>query len=636
MSIIDKKDEANQLDEIKEGNENYEEDEEEDANKLISDLQSKIVLLENSNKELKNKLESITRKQTLNSGLLMKMAAVGLKKKFTFKSDVSKLQNDSVKLAEIMKEKDDLQQINEKMLDMLTEKELENDELNEKFENYKLEVKMENEKNMEQIKALEEKIEALENSRDENNLDEVLLEYDNQKEKYKQQINTYTKLEQELNDQLEEKDNKIKKLNEEIQNLQFENLSLLNKSDMQDKINEEGFKDLQKLAEENNKLKSELDTSKDEIKKKIKEIKSLEEEKNEQIEKKMEEIDKLNRCIDARNNDIKKLNDSNSKLVTNNKEINFVLSNKEKELNEEKEKNYKIQTKLDKNKEELKKLNDYYKTLKTNNENLLTQYQEKIDEMTKDKENLIMQNKELLEKIKAKKEEEENTGTNLGDILGEEEEKEKEENKEKAEEEKPNVNNKEKEELAFYKNENKLLNEEIKGLKEQVSSQAHDLVELNMLEKNIAKLKGENEELINNNKELKNELEKEKENQKKLKETLAKKPKEDNTGFKKIGAFHRVQTISRKGVVKTTNIEKDKLLLQKQIDMLKKLKEDEKKDYDAQIDKIKIDMEAIKVKFWNKQYEEDVLLMKYKNTIKAIANQCKLKGIKLSINMANI
>ena len=56
-----------------------------------------------------------------------------------------------------MKEKDELQQINEKMLDMLTEKELENDELNEKLENYKLEVKIENEKNLEQKKYYRKK-----------------------------------------------------------------------------------------------------------------------------------------------------------------------------------------------------------------------------------------------------------------------------------------------------------------------------------------------------------------------------------------------------------------------------------------------------------------------------------------------
>ena len=47
--------------------------------------------------------------------------------------------------------------------------------------------------------------------------------------------------------------------------------------------------------------------------------------------------------------------------------------------------------------------------------------------------------------------------------------------------------------------ENKLLNEEIKGLKEQLSSQAKDLVDLNSLDKEIEKLKAQNEQLINDN-----------------------------------------------------------------------------------------------------------------------------------------
>ena len=238
-------------------NENYDEEKEEKADKIILELQEKIVLLEKANKDLKTKLESTTKKQTLNSTIIMRMAAVGLRKKFMLKSDT---QNDSVKLAEVMKEKDELQQINEKMLDMLTEKELEIDELNENFEKYKLEQQMENEKNLEQIKNLEEKIEALEDAQNENQLDDLYNEFDIQREKLMQQINDCTKLEEELNNQIEEKDNKIKKLNEEIQNLQFENLRLLDKSDEQDKINQAGFMDMQKITEENNKYKSEIET----------------------------------------------------------------------------------------------------------------------------------------------------------------------------------------------------------------------------------------------------------------------------------------------------------------------------------------------------------------------------------------
>ena len=94
--------------------------------------------------------------------------------------------------------------------------------------------------------------------------------------------------------------------------------------------------------------------------------------------------------------------------------------------------------------------------------------------------------------------------------------------------------------------------------------------------------------------------------------------------------------MAKKGPIKGANIEKDKILLQNQINMLKKMKDEEKKDYEEKIEKIKIEMATLKVKYLNKQYEEDVLLLKYKNTIKAIANQCKLKGIKLSLNLVKV
>ena len=332
-----------------------------------------------------------------------------------------------------------------------------------------------------------------------------------------------------------------------------------------------------------------------------------------------------------------------------NKELNTFISSLEKSLKEEKEKSYKMQTKLDKNVKELKEMNDYYKTLKTNNDNLLTQYQEKIDEITKDKENLISQNKELLEKLKEKKEEED-PGTNLADIMDEEEEKEKEEKKEEKKD--INITNKEKEELAFYKNENKLLNEEIKGLKTQVSSQAHDLAELNSLQKNLEKIKKEKEELIKSNNEIKKNLEADLERIKNKNEDLIKSNKQlknnldkeklkqskDNSDIKKVTGFHRVQTLARKAKapIKPANIEKDKILIDNKIDSLQKLMEEQKKDYEQQIEKIRIDMAKMRANFWNENYEKELLLLKYKNTIKAIANQCKLKGIKLSINLVNV
>ena len=622
MSEIDNKFSDEPLEKIAENeseNEELDEEKEENANKIISDLLEKNVLLEKTNKDLKNKIESLTKKQTLNSSILTKIATVGLRK-FTLKSD---LQKDSVKLAEITKEKDELQQINEKMLDMLTENELEIDDLNKKLEDCKLEAKIQNEKNLEQIKALEERIESLENTEKDNEFDEVFNEYENNKVKLQKQISGFTKLEEELNYQLDEKDKKIKKLNDEIQNLQFENLRLLNQSDLQDKINQAGFLDMQKLTEELNKNKNEIETLTNELNKKKRETKSLEENKDKEIEKYVEEIEKLKKSNETLNNDLKRLDKLNTQLNNSNKEVSISMTYMEKTLNEEKEKNYKIQAKLDKNIKELKDINDYYKTLKTNNESLLSDYQKKIDELTNDKYSLISQNKELLEKLKEKKEEEDQ-GVNLADMMGDEEEKD---NKEETE----NSNTKDKENLAFYKNENQLLTEEIKGLKEQLNSQAHDLVELNTLEKNIEKLKIENDDLNKNNKELKEQLE-----QEKLKEKITKPIKTENTGLRGLSALRRVQTLSRKQTTKAANIEKDKLLLQKNYDRLKQLREDDKKNYEDQIEKLKLDIVTIKVKFLNKQYEEEKLLLKYKNTIKSIANQCKIKGIKLSLNLISV
>ena len=622
MSEINNKfsdDPLEKIDDNESENEELDEEKEENANKIISDLLEKIVLLEKTNKDLKNKIESLTKKQTLNSSILTKIETVGLRK-FTLKSD---LQKDSVKLAEITKEKDELQQINEKMLDMLTENELEIDDLNKKLEDCKLEAKIQNEKNLEQIKALEERIESLENTEKENEFDEVFNEYEINKVKLQKQISGFTKLEEELNYQLDEKDKKIKKLNDEIQNLQFENLRLLNQSDLQDKINQAGFLDIQKLTEELNKYKNEIETLTNELNKKKREMKSLEENEDKEIEKYVEEIEKLKKSNETLNNDLKRLDKLNTQLNNSNKEVSISMTYMEKILNEEKEKNYKIQAKLDKNIKELKDINDYYKTLKTNNESLLSDYQKKIDELTNDKYSLISQNKELLEKLKEKKEEEDQ-GVNLADMMGDEEEKD---NKEETE----NSNTKDKENLAFYKNENQLLTEEIKGLKEQLNSQAHDLVELNTLEKNIEKLKIENDDLNKNNKELKEQLE-----QEKLKEKITKPIKTENTGLNGLSALRRVQTLSRKQTIKAANIEKDKLLLQKNYDRLKQLREDDKKNYEDQIEKLKLDIVTIKAKFLNKQYEDEKLLLKYKNTIKSIANQCKIKGIKLSLNLISV
>lgn len=117
------------------------------------DIQKQIVLLEKTNKDLKNKVESLKKNQKFNNNVLDRLASFDLRKKFELKNSND---NDSIKWAMINKEKNELQEINEKMLYMLTEKELENDDLNEKFENFKLEVKIQNKELVDKIKQKEE------------------------------------------------------------------------------------------------------------------------------------------------------------------------------------------------------------------------------------------------------------------------------------------------------------------------------------------------------------------------------------------------------------------------------------------------------------------------------------------------
>ena len=59
--------------------------------------------------------------------------------------------------------------------------------MNKKLEDCKLEAKIQNEKNLEQIKALEERIESLENTEKDNEFDEVFNEYENNKVKLQKQ-----------------------------------------------------------------------------------------------------------------------------------------------------------------------------------------------------------------------------------------------------------------------------------------------------------------------------------------------------------------------------------------------------------------------------------------------------------------
>ena len=536
------------------------------------------------------------------------MSFVGIRRKFTFGSGNKGV--DSVKLAELLKEKSDLQEINEKMLNMLTDKELENDELQENFDKYKSEMKMEIQKYIDTIEELEDKIDVMEetnlkNQNFDNNLDEIVKEYNKYKERMENKINEHIKKEEELKTEIEDKESTIQNMKNEIQNLELDNIQLKNQSEQKEKAHDAELVSIDKIMYENEKLKSENFMLQDKIK--------SNDEKNQMIIKsKDEEINTLNEDIEFnKKNTSKKLEEKNKEInllkdeiIKCNRDINNLIKKNdvfEKEDRELKEKNEILQNKLDKKTKELQDINDSAKKLIENKENLIKEYGDKIDELMADKNQLIEQNHELLDKVK-------NMNTNnLGDILGEEEENENNDN---------NGNN---------NYENILLTSEIKALKEQLENQANDLVALNAMEKEVSRLKLENEKLEADYKALKDKIKKNKYD-----------TSNDNFMIYVKKQYENLR-MSRKKRVSFSGLKEipfaNKTQLEKQIDTLKQIKEDEKKNFIEEIDKLKSDIAVWKVKCLNQELENETLLVKYKNRIKSIYEICQKKGIKFNLNL---
>jgi len=580
-----------------------------DHQDLITNLKNRIKELEDQIINLRLKNDELTRSNIQNDSKMRKMSFVGIRRKFTFGSGNKGV--DSVKLAELLKEKSDLQEINEKMLNMLTDKELENDELQENFDKYKNEMKIEIQKYIDTIEELEDKIDVMEetnlkNQNFDNNLDEIVKEYNKYKERMENKINEHIKKEEELKTEIEDKEGTIQNMKNEIQNLELDNIQLKNQSEQNEKAHDAELVSIDKIMYENEKLKSENFMLQDKLK--------SNEEKNQLIIKsKDEEINTLNEDIEFnKKNTSKKLEEKNKEInllkdeiIKCNRDINNLIKKNdifEKEDRELKEKNEILQTKLDKKTKELQDINDSAKKLIENKENLIKEYGDKIDELMADKNQLIEQNHELLDKVK-------NMNTsNLGDILGEEEENEKNDN---------NGNN------SNY--ENILLTSEIKALKEQLENQANDLVSLNAMEKEVSRLKLENEKLEADYKALKDKFNKNKYDTSKDNFMIYVKKQYENL------RMSRKKRISFSGLKEIPFANKTQL--EKEIDTLKQNREDERKKFNEEIDKLKSDIAQWKVKCLNQEYENETLLVKYKNRIKDVYELCNKKGIKFNLNL---
>ena len=535
----------------------------EDPKQIISNLTNKIILLEKANNDLKAKNESLIKNNFKNKSTNLKSSLIGMKLSLASQILMQKAKNDSNKLADMIKEKEDLQEINEKMLDLLTEKELENEDLMEKLKNYELKSKLEIEQNEEKIKSLEEKLKYLEDSKESNSQEiyDIINEYTSFQEKLKLQIKELSSKEEELIEQNNLKENTIQKLSEEISDLQIKNYQLKSHSEKMEKIQEREYFEQDKLISENNLMKKNNEYLNEKIKLMEENIKKMDKSREEDISvlenKLQEEKNNLKAYKQNKAEEIMKLKNQINKSELDIKFLSDKLNQNEKNINQEKEKSYIYQTNLEKKTKEIKEINEYSKKLLANKDNIISQYEEKISEMAKEKNDLISQNKELIDQLKTKADE--NTHMkSLEDIMNEEEQKEN---------------------LEFYVKENKLLNEEINGLIEQLSVKGKDSSEVKLLNEENIKLKLKNEEILNENESIKSQLDEYKKQELKNKLLLFKKKTTENVA-KLRGANRNI----------------DKINCENKINALKKLKEEEKNNYENEIKKLRMEITRMKIK----------------------------------------
>ena len=588
---------------------------------VISILKQKIKKLEDQVANLKKKNDELTKDNIHNDRKMKRISFVGLRKKFTIgaKDNESK-----IKMAELLKEKNDLQEINENMLNMLTEKELENEELQENFTNYKNEMKLEIEKYIDTIDKLEEKIS--ENNQNkanfDSNLDEIIQEYNIYKDRMEKTLKEHIKKEDELNVKLARKESVIIDIKTDMENLEIENKQLKSLTEQkEDEYNNE-ILDINSYMKENEKLKNEILVLQEKIKK-------LEIKNQNNTSSKEEEINTLKEDLEFKSKSLTKIKEEKNKEINllkmeinrNNHDINSIIKKNEliQKENEEIKSNLEIlQNKLDKKTKELQEINDSAKKLLENKDNIIKEYEKEIEEISKDKNQLIEQNHDLLDKIKNNQ-----SSNNLKDILFDDEENENENGKDSDE---------------YF--ENLLLKAEIKTLKEQLENQANDLISLNAMEKEVSRLKIENEKLEKDNKTLKKIQKYDMGNDNLM--NLSKRPKV-NISAKKLKKKISITILQDPSTSKKSFFEKKKNTQEAQITTIKNTEDSNKapspvkenKESD-EINKLREEIGLLKVEFLNKEFENETLIAKYKGIIKSFIEQCKKMGISLNLDLNKI
>ncbi len=666
----------------------------ENPKKLYS-LLNQITKLESKIKNLKQKNDELIKNNLHNDKLMKKISHVGdFRRKFSVGIKVDK----SMQITELLKEKNDLQEMNENMLNLLTEKELENEDLQEKFQDYKEEMKIEIKNYIDTIEELEGKLSESGMTKEDfdNKIEEIIKEYNRYKERMEESIRQSINKEEELNNELDKKDKIIEDMKYEMDNLEIENSNLKNINEQNIKSYNSEINDINLINMENEKLKNEVSNYQNRMK-------ALELKTQKAINTKDEEIESLKNELELNNKNFSKIKEEKNKEITqlklelnkNQTSINIFIKKNESNLNEITEMKNNIltlQSKLDKKTKELQELNESVKKLKENRDNLIKEYEDKIEEIMKDKNGLIEQNHELLDKMKG--DGSQNLG-NLGELLAEENEED-------------NNNNNGNNDGNNY--EIALLKQEIKSLKEKVQNQNNDLLTLDSMEKEVIRLKAENEQLTKDykNLKLKKTFEDDKKEIKKynikrytssvkkitnkgIRDTQGKKSALQRFTTSKIKEFineddeqeekNKLKKINDNKIIEEKNEEEnndkkeeknetkknkvefnmsntysvnikgndnnkmnDKLQsennsIKEEINEYKEKMKKNKKEIDEknkEIGKLYSEIIELKAKYANIELENDISLSKYKGVIKSILRLCKIHKIKINVNLDDL
>lgn len=556
----------------------------------ICQLNTQILNLENAISEIKLKNQELIAENSKLKTASKRLSFAAKGRSASINTSMRQSVNEAAfQFAEVVKEKNELQELNEKMLNMLTEKEIENGELREEYESYQRDMKCQlddlNERNAELAEELEK---YKEEDNDHEIIDQLQNEYSDFRQNMQNELENYEKQIEALRTDNEKLNDQIRKLNSEIQGLELENLQWLNISRQKESNKDDGYDSIMSEIE---KLRAQLHNSEENNKLMVEKYKEIIVEKNNEIKQLNVKNTELAEKAEADRTDVTK---DNAKLIMaygrSTKDLNNTkvkLNQMQKENSELTKKVNEYKTLLDKKKEELKQINDSANKVIQTKENIISQYEEKINQITNDKNELIEQNHSLLDQIKGN-----SKGGTLEDLLDDS----KSEN-----------------------HENKLLNEEIKALKDTIQTQANDLVKLTSISKEYEIIKEENEKL-------KNEL-------KTTNQKYQAKMKDNENETSQLRSSLNIQNKKNLFIKRQSSMVPITTKQDKQLALVKMMKENDKKMFIEQIDKLKLEIAKQKIIYANQVLESDTLIIKYRGIIHRLADACREKGLTINLKI---